>query len=123
VVHATPGPANVIGGQTGVFRTVGRTAEQMQLRFPAGMLVNLGEIPKTTYPGRLPSTRMGTANLVRSAFIQAQNHARKKKTAAEDKQPAPNPKLDALEGVLTGKVPVFFSAHRADDINTALRLT
>src|SRR5207237_3416889 len=76
VVHAMPGRANVIAGQTGVFRTYGRTAEQMKLRFPAGLLVNLGEIPKRTYPGKLPSTRMGTANLVRTAFTQAQAHLR-----------------------------------------------
>src|SRR5207247_1115910 len=42
IVHATPGRMNVIAGQTGVFRTHGRTAEGMTLRFPAGMLVNLG---------------------------------------------------------------------------------
>ena len=30
VVHAMPGRANVIAGQTGIFRTYGRTAEQMR---------------------------------------------------------------------------------------------
>src|SRR5262249_51009428 len=50
VVHALPGRVNVIAGQSGIFRTHGRTAEQMKLRFPAGILVNLGEIPKQTYP-------------------------------------------------------------------------
>ena len=39
VVHAVPGRANVIAGQTGVFRTAGSTAEAMTLRFPAGILV------------------------------------------------------------------------------------
>src|SRR5205085_3350290 len=38
VVHAVPGRANVIAGQTGIFRTGGRTAEGMALRFPAGLL-------------------------------------------------------------------------------------
>jgi imidazolonepropionase-like amidohydrolase len=121
VIHAMPGRANVIAGQTGIFRTYGRTAEQMCLRFPAGMLVNLGEIPKQTYPGRLPSTRMGTANLVRTALVQAQNHARKR-VGDEAKRPAPNLKLEALEPVLDGKLPMIFSAHRADDLLTALRL-
>ncbi len=123
VIHAMPGRANVIAGQTGIFRTYGRTVEQMTLRFPAGMLVNLGEIPKQTYPGRAPSTRMGTASLVRNALVQAQNHAHKRASGANDaKQAAPNLKLEALELVLDRKVPMIFSAHRADDLMTALRL-
>jgi imidazolonepropionase-like amidohydrolase len=123
VVHALPGRANVIAGQTGVFRTYGRTAEQMKLRFPAGILVNLGEIPKQTYTGRAPSTRMATANLVRTALSQARESARKRAAAkGEDKQLPPNLKLEALELALSGKVPVVFSAHRADDLATALRL-
>jgi imidazolonepropionase-like amidohydrolase len=122
VIHAQPGRANVIAGQTGIFRTFGRTAEHMALKFPAGILVNLGDIPKSAYPGKLPGTRMGTANLVRTAFTAAQVYAKKKATAAEDKQPAPNLKLEALAMALKGEVPVYFSAHRADDLMTALRL-
>jgi imidazolonepropionase-like amidohydrolase len=123
VIHALPGRANVIAGQSGVFRTYGRTAAGMKLRFPAGLLVNLGEVPKQAYSGRLPSTRMGTASLVRTALAQAQGNARKRAQAKEDaKRPPSNLKLEALELALSGKVPVFFSAHRADDIATALRL-
>jgi imidazolonepropionase-like amidohydrolase len=122
VIHAMPGRANVIAGQSGIFRTYGRTAEQMALKFPAAILVNLGDVPKAAYPGKLPSTRMGTANLVRTAFAAAQAYAKKKATAAEDKRPGPNLKLEALELALKADVPVIFSAHRADDLMTALRL-
>jgi len=123
VVHATPGRVNVIAGQSGIFRTHGRTAEEMTVRFPAGILVNLGEIPKQSYTGRLPSTRMGTASLVRTALVQAQNNAHKRATAKDpDKLPPRNLKLEALELALDRKVPVLFSAHRADDLVTALRL-
>jgi imidazolonepropionase-like amidohydrolase len=123
VVHATPGRGNVIAGQTGVFRTYGRTAEQMKLKFPAGILVNLGELPKLTYPGKLPTTRMGTASLVRTALTQAQNQARKRSAAKDEaKRPPQNLKLEALELILERKVPCIFSAHRTDDLNTGLRL-
>jgi imidazolonepropionase-like amidohydrolase len=122
VVHAVPGRANVIAGQTGIFRTHGRSAEAMALRFPAGLLVNLGEVPKQSYPNRLPTTRMGTAALVRTAFAQARDHARKQAAARDDKRPAANLKLEALGLALEGKVPVIFAAHRADDLATALRL-
>jgi len=123
VVHVMPGRVNVIAGQSGIFRTHGRTAEEMTVRFPASILVNLGEIPKQAYTGRLPSTRMGTASLVRMALVQAQNNAQKRATAKDpDRQPPRNLKLEELELALDRKVPVVFSAHRADDLGTALRL-
>jgi imidazolonepropionase-like amidohydrolase len=120
VVHALPGRANAIAGQTGIFRTHGRTAEQMKVRFPAGVLVNLGEVPKSVYAGKAPATRMGTANLLRNAFAQAQSYGRKKESGKEP--PPPNLKWEALQPALQRKVPVIFSAHRADDLMTALRL-
>jgi imidazolonepropionase-like amidohydrolase len=113
IVHAMPGRVNVIAGQSGVFRTHGRTAPAMALKFPAALLVNLGETPKTTYPGKGPLTRMAVANLVRSAFAQARD-------GADDK--APNAKREALRPFVRGELPVYFSAHRADDILTGLRL-
>jgi imidazolonepropionase-like amidohydrolase len=123
VVHALPGRANVLAGQTGIFRTQGHSAERMALRFPAGLLVNLGEVPKQAYQGKLPTTRMGTASLVRTAFAQAQADAHKRAAVKDDdKRPPRNLKLEALQLALDGKVPVIFSAHRADDLATALRL-
>ena len=120
VVHAVPGPANVIAGQTGIFRTYGRTVDQMSIRFPAGILINLGEDTKRSYTGRLPGTRMGTANLVRTALQQAQGYAKKKQSAKEP--PTPNLKFEALELALNRKISVIFAAHRSDDILTGLRL-
>jgi imidazolonepropionase-like amidohydrolase len=123
VIHATPGRTNVIAGQTGIFRTLGRTAPQMAVRFPAALLVNLGEVPKSTYPGKLPTTRMGTASLLRTALAQAQNYAGKRAAHKDgDKAPAPDLKLEALGLALQGKIPVYFTANRADDLTTALRI-
>src|SRR5204863_815804 len=57
-------------------------------------------------------------------FAEAQAYRAKK----EQKQSPPpaggglSPKLEALLPALDGKVPVYFAAHRADDIQTALRL-
>jgi imidazolonepropionase-like amidohydrolase len=122
VIHVVPGPVNVIAGQTGIFRTAGHTAESMSLRTPAGILVNLGETPKASYPGKAPTTRMATAAMVRAALVQARDYQRKKATAKDDKIPPTNPKLEPLVLALEKKVPVYFAAHRADDIETALRL-
>src|SRR5205085_1568781 len=96
VVHAAPGRANVIAGQSGVFRTYGHTAPAMALRPVAGILINLGEVPKETYKGKAPTTRMGTASLVRTAFTQARDYARKRQGKDEEKRPPLNPKLEAM---------------------------
>jgi imidazolonepropionase-like amidohydrolase len=122
-VRACPGRVNVIAGQAGIFRTVGSLAEQMAVRVPAALLINLGETPKLAYPNKLPTTRMGTAALIRTAFAQAQSDARKRAAAKdEEKRPPRNLKLEALQLALERKIPVIFSAHRADDLDTALRL-
>ncbi len=126
VVHSIPGRANVIGGLSGVFRTHGRSAEAMTVRFPQSLVINLGEAPKETYKERLPQTRMGTAALIRQAFAEAANL--KKKTDAakingKDKEPPDRSlKKEALVLALEKKVQTIFAAQQADDILTGLRL-
>lgn len=120
-IHAVPGRVSVFAGQTGVFHTAGRTAEAAKLRFPAGMLINLGETPKSVVPNRNPTTRMATAAMVRNNFTQARDYLRKR--ADEPAKTPHNAKFDALEPALQKKLPVIFSAHRSDDLLTALRLS
>jgi imidazolonepropionase-like amidohydrolase len=120
VVHATPGRQGILAGQTGVFRTDGTSAERAALKAPAALLVNLGESPKQAFAAKGPGTRMGVAGVVRRALAEAQVYAGKRK--AEPDKTARNPKLEALLPALDGKVPVYFAAHRADDIQTALRI-
>ncbi len=111
VVHATPGRQNAIAGRSGVFRTDGNTVDAAAVTPVAAVLVNLGEVPK----GKNPTSRMGVAALVRKNFAEAQAYAAKPPAAK-------NPKLEALLPALEGKVPVYFAAHRKDDIQTALRI-
>ena len=124
LIQAMPGPADVIAGQAGVFRTFGTTADAMTVRFPSALVFNLGETPKSTYPGKAPSTRMGTAAMIRNALTGAVND-RRKRLAAKPGSAAldRNLKLEALALVLDKKLPAVFSAHRADDLTTALRLS
>jgi imidazolonepropionase-like amidohydrolase len=123
VVHACPGRANVIAGMTGVFRTHGRSVEASTIRYPQAMMFNLGEFPKKTYKGQRPATRMGTAALIRGALTAASNYNRKLKNAKDDEAgPDRDLKHEALVKVLDRKVTAVFTAQRADDILTSLRL-
>lgn len=128
VIHACPGRANVIAGQSGVFRTHGRNAETMTVRFPQAMVFNLGDDPKETYGRtRPPGTRMGTAAMVRKALSEAASYARKQEgqgAGAKGQVDAMerNVKHEALASALNKKTAALFTAQRADDLQTALRL-
>jgi len=132
-----PGRANVIGAKTVVVKPRGATAEEMVLLEPAGVKLTLGEGPKDTFgaKGRLPGTRMGSAYVVRKALLEASDHVRKRaayaaavaaakgKKGAEPPPPPPrNLDLEPLAELLEGKLTAFVECHRADDIQTALRL-
>jgi imidazolonepropionase-like amidohydrolase len=123
-VNVNPGSANPIGGQTAAIRCWGRTVDDMVLRSPAGMKSALGENPKRVYGERkeTPSTRLGTAAVIRSALVDAANYLRKQESAEESEPVARDLKLEALGRVLRREIPWRQHCHRADDIATALRL-
>jgi imidazolonepropionase-like amidohydrolase len=129
-VNVNPGSGNPIGGQTVAIKCWGRVVDQMVLREPSGMKSALGENPKRTYGERheTPSTRLGTAAVIREAFVQAGNYLAKL-AAAQDQPPSERKPVDrdlgleALGRVLRREIPWRQHCHRADDIATAIRLS
>ncbi len=129
-VNVNPGSGNPIGGQTAAIKCWGRVVDQMVLREPSGMKSALGENPKRTYGDRneTPSTRLGTAAVIREALVQAGNYLARL-AAAEDQPPAERKPVDrdlgleALGRVLRREIPWRQHCHRADDIATAIRMS
>src|ERR1700689_5321100 len=126
-VNVNPGSANPIGGQTVAIKCWGRTVDDMGIREPAGLKSALGENPKRVYGdrGETPSTRLGTAAVIRGAFVDAVNYQAKLAAAAADSDSAPverDLKLEALGLVLRREIPWRQHCHRADDIATAMRI-
>jgi imidazolonepropionase-like amidohydrolase len=121
-VNVNPGSGNPIGGQATTLHTHGRIVDHMVLREPAGLKSALGENPKRVYGEKkvTPSTRMGTAKILRDAFVAAQNYERKR-TSGDGEQDV-DLTMEALGKVLRREIPWRQHAHRADDIVTALRL-
>jgi imidazolonepropionase-like amidohydrolase len=122
-VNVNPGSANPIGGQTVAIRCWGRTVDEMVLREPAGLKSALGENPKRVYGERheTPSTRLGTAAVIRGAFVAAQNYLAKLDAAGSEPVDR-DLKLEALARVLRREIPWRQHCHRADDIATAMRM-
>ncbi|GAB3648449.1 amidohydrolase [Glycomyces tarimensis] len=112
-----PGSGNVIGGEAVAIKTVGRYVDEMVLRSPAGVKSALGENPKRVYgeQKKTPSTRLGTAGVLRQAFVEAENYR-----SAE--APGRDLKLETIVKVLNREIPWRQHCHRADDIATALRV-
>jgi imidazolonepropionase-like amidohydrolase len=127
-VNVNPGSGNPIGGQTVAIRCWGRTVDDMVLREPAGLKSALGENPKRVYGDRkeTPSTRLGTAAVIRSAFVEASNYLANQNSENHSSErngaTARDLKLEALGRVLRREIPWRQHCHRADDIATAMRL-
>ncbi|MEW6723813.1 MAG: amidohydrolase [Bacillota bacterium] len=128
-----PGSGKVISGLSLVAKTAGDSREEMVMLAPAGVKMAFGENPKRNFGGRkmMPSTRMGTAALLREALVKAQNYMRKQeKAAAGDTGPDGKPvepppvdhKLEPLVKVLKKELKARVHAHRHDDIMTVLRI-
>jgi imidazolonepropionase-like amidohydrolase len=129
-VNINPGSGNPIGGQTAAVKCWGRVVDQMVLREPAGMKSALGENPKRVYGERkeTPSTRLGTAAVIREAFVQASNYLAKLEAAEREPEDERKPVdrdlgLEALGRVLRREIPWRQHCHRADDIATAMRIS
>lgn len=124
-VMTGPGSANVIGGQFVFMKTKGKSIDDMVVLEDAAMKIALGENPKRIYKSKnkMPSTRMGTASLLRETLWKAREYRRKKEmAAASNKNFEMDFKLEALIPVLEKKIPLKAHAHRADDILTAIRI-
>jgi imidazolonepropionase-like amidohydrolase len=126
-VNVNPGSANPIGGQTVAIKCWGRTVDEMVLREPAGLKSALGENPKRVYGDRneTPSTRLGTAAVIRAAFVAALNYQAKlssEDSSTERSVVERDLKLEALSRVLRREIPWRQHCHRADDIATAMRM-
>jgi imidazolonepropionase-like amidohydrolase len=124
-VNVNPGSGNPIGGQTVALKCWGRTVDDMVLRAPAGLKSALGENPKRVYGDRkeMPSTRLGTAAVIRAALVDALNYRDKINNPTAERPVVPRDlNLEALLLVLRREIPWRQHCHRADDIATAMRI-
>jgi len=125
-VGAGPGSANVIGGEFAAIKTYGRRVDDMIIKEPIAMKCAFGENPKRNYSerGKAPMTRMGIAALLRETLFKAVEYKKKLDAAKDDpsKSLAFDIKMEALQPVINGEIPLKVHAHRADDIFTAIRI-
>ena len=121
-VHTGHAPGELISGQTIVVKTDARTVS-------AGLVDELACIAATIGPGAekkgegSPGTRGKMLAMLRAEFVRAQEYTRKRRSPDVDKRPARDLGLDALVILLEKRAPLLVTAHRAQDIASALRLS
>lgn len=121
-----PGSANVLGGEGVIIHTWGNVVDEMVVSRDAGLKVAFGENPKRVYQDqkKMPTTRMGTAAVLRENLIRAANYMVRTDKGRKDPEKAPERdlRMESLVRVLRREIPLRAHAHRADDIMTALRI-
>lgn len=123
-IHTGHGPQALISGQTLVAKTRGDTVEAAAI-VPAAMIAaTLGEGSRESGPGKSPGTAGKQLALLREALIGAQEYRRKREAAGDDasKRPDRDLRKEALVLLLEKKLPLLLTAHRHQDIVSALRL-
>ena len=123
-VAAGPGSSNILGGTFAVYKTAGKRIDDMVIKERAAMKCAFGENPKLCYKDKNIYSRMTIASRLRVMLERAREYMARKEAAGEDvlKQPAYDPKLEALIPVIKGELPLKAHVHQANDIYTAIRI-
>jgi imidazolonepropionase-like amidohydrolase len=129
-LHTGHAPGELISGQTMIVKTTGNTVEDAVMVPTAGISLTLGP-GSLRGGGQSPGTRGKQMSMLRTRLLEAKSYLeslepREKKPAKAGEEakntPPVNLGLAALASVLRKEVPLLITAHRAQDIATALRL-
>ncbi len=139
-IHTGHAPGELISGQTMIVKTAGNTVEEALVVETAAVASTLGQSALKD-GDKSPGTRSKMMALLRQQLIKAGRYQEKQqRAAARDPQdddedqgeegdrdkdrspPARDLELEALVRVLNGELPLLITAHRAQDIASALRL-
>ncbi len=113
-IHTGHQPSALIPGQTMIAKTWGKTVDDVTIVPTAMVSVVLGTAA-TGAAGRSPGTRGKQAAMLRAELIKAQENATKKDAPKDLKS-------EIMARVIKGEVRLLITAHKDQDIMTALRL-
>ncbi len=122
-VHTGPSSGALVSGQTMVVKLKGTSVEDGLVVERAMVAASLADAVRSG--DGAPGTRAKSVSMLRAALTDAQGYLAKRRAAVDDdEQDAPEPDLgkDTLADVLAGDVPLLVTAHRHQDIASALRL-
>lgn len=113
-VHTGHQPSALIPGQTMIAKTFGKNVDEVTVIPTAMVAAVLGE-SALAGQGKSPGTRAKQAAMLRAELIKAQENAKKK-------EPSGELKALIMDRIIKGEIPLLITAHKAQDIMTALRI-
>lgn len=121
-VMVGPGSSNVVGGQFAFIKTHGRCVDDMVVLEPAAMKIAFGENPKTNYGNNnmMPSSRMSIGAMLREELFEAKQYIDNKNSNSDNFKE--NFRKECWIPIFNKEIPLKAHVHRADDIQTAIRI-
>ncbi len=113
-IHTGHQPSALMPGQTMIAKTIGKTADEVAL-IPTAMIATVLGQEALAGQGRSPGTRAKQAAMLRAELIKAQENSKKK-------EPSSDLKAMIMDRVIKGEIPLLITAHKSQDIMTALRI-
>lgn len=113
-IHTGHQPSALMSGQTMIAKTVGRNIDEATMVPTAMIAVTLGQSGIAS-AGKSPGTRAKQIAMLRAELIKAQENSKKT-------DPARDLKSEILMRVIKREIPLLITAHKAQDIASALRL-
>ncbi len=117
-------PEELVPGQLFIVKTRGATADAAAITPFSAVAATLSNSAKRD-KGSSPGTRAKMMSMLRAKLIETRTYAEKiakAKESEDDKAPDRDLALEALAAVLAKEVPLVVTAHRAQDIASAMRL-
>ena len=114
-------PEELVPGQLFIVKTAGATADAAAVVKFSAVAATLAESARRS-GSSAPGTRGKMMAMLRASLVEAREYAAKLALEDVTKRPARDLRLEALAAVLAREVPLVLTAHRAQDIASALRL-
>lgn len=113
-IHTGHQPSALISGQTMIAKTWGNNVDEATIVPLAMVAVTIGD-GGNAGQGKSPGTRAKQAAMLRAELIKAQENSKKA-------EPAKDLKSEIMMKVIKREIPLLITAHRAQDILTAIRI-
>jgi imidazolonepropionase-like amidohydrolase len=113
-IHTGHQPSALVSGQTMIAKTWGRNVDDATIVPLAMVAATVGD-GGSAGQGKSPGTRAKQAAMLRAELIKAQENSKKT-------EPARDLRSEIMLRILKREVPLLVTAHRAQDILTALRI-
>jgi imidazolonepropionase-like amidohydrolase len=120
-LHTGHAPGALVSGQTMIVKTHPPQLDRALVDAAAMTATTLGP-GATGAGGKPPGTSSKAVAMLRAELIRATEYSRKQSKKEADKRPTRDLRLEALSRALDGSQPLLVTAHRHQDILSALRI-